>query len=270
MAELVKKLLSLGIELLPRVLSAIAILMLTRFATGLVNSLLNRVLGQVQLTLRKFAIKVAETFTLIAGASIAMNALGIDTSSVIALVGAAGLAIGLAWQDNLSNVASGVMLITIRPFEVGDLVEGSDFVGSVDEIGIFSTSIITSDNIKIIVPNRRLLNENLKNKTTLGKRRIDITVHIGDRPLDPTMSELVELACSHSRVLKEPPPECLIASFWDKNAVLSLRCWCEARSYDRVRSDVQKIIIEALRRSDESDTSMFLNNEDKENNRDFG
>ena len=251
MAELVQKLVSLALELLPGVLSAIAILVLTRFATGLVNSLLNRVLRQVQLTLRKFAIKVAETFTLVAGASIAMNALGIDTTSVIALVGAAGLAIGLAWQDNLSNVASGVMLITIRPFEVGDLIEGSDFAGSVDEIGIFSTSIITPDNIKIIVPNRRLLNENLKNKTTLGSRRIDITVHIGDRPLDPAMSELLELAQSHPLVLKEPPPQCLVASFWDKNAVLSLRCWCGSRSYDQVRSDVQKMVIEALRRSDE-------------------
>lgn len=252
MAELVKKLVSLALELLPGALSAIAILVLTRFATGLVGSLLNRALGKVQLTLRKFAIKVAETFTLVAGASIAMNALGIDTTSVIALVGAAGLAIGLAWQDNLSNVASGVMLITIRPFEVGDLIEGSDFTGFVDEIGIFSTSIITPDNIKIVVPNRRLLNENLKNKTTLGSRRIDITVHIGDRPLDPAMSELLKLAQSHPLVLKEPPPKCLVGSFWDKNAVLSLRCWCESGSYDQVRSDVQKMVIEALRRSDES------------------
>lgn len=254
MAEVAKQLINLAFELLPGVFSAIAILVLTRFAIGLVSSVMNRALGRVEPTLRKFSIQVAETCTLIVGVLTALNAMGIAATSAAAVLGAAGLAIGLAWRDTLSHFASGVMLITVRPFEVGDFIEGAGVAGVVDEIGIFSTAIITPDNVKITVPNGRLFNDTLKNNTALGKRRVDITVDIGDRPVTSAMSDLRELAQSHPLVLQEPPPDCVVISFSRKETVLQLRPWCSSASYEKVRSDLQKTIVEELWQSHDSQT----------------
>ena len=259
MTEVVKQLIDFAFEVLPKFVSAIGILVLTRFGIRAIRSLMNRALGLAQPTLRKFAIQVAETFILVLGVLTALNAMGIAATSFVALVGAAGLAIGLAWQENLSHVASGVMLITMRPFEVGDfievsIIEGPVVVGIVDEIGIFSTAIIAPDNVKVTLPNALVFNNVLTNNTRREKRRVDINVNIGDRPIDSAMSRLCELAQSHPLVLKEPPVDCVVFSFSRKETVLQLRPWCSSTNYDKVRSDLQKTIVEELWRSRESQT----------------
>lgn len=238
--------------LLPKLLVAIAVLVLTRFAIRVVSQVMTQTLRRTEATLRKFLIQAAETFTLIIGVIAALNALGIESTSLVAVLGAAGLAIGLAWRDTLSHFAAGVMLITLRPFEVGDLIEAAGVSGLVDAIGIFSTTIITPDYIKIMVPNAQLFNGTLKNTTTLGIRRVDVTVDLGDRclneaktySLDTTIYELLQLIKAHPLVLKEPAPTCLVTAISPESTLLSLRPWCQASNYEQVRSDVQKLVQE--------------------------
>jgi len=246
--------------LLPKLLVAIAILVLTRFAIRLVSRVMTKTLSRTEATLRKFLIQAAETSTLIIGVIAALNALGIQSTSLVAVLGAAGLAIGLAWRDTLSHFAAGVMLITLRPFEVGDLIEAAGVSGLVDAIGIFSTTIITPDYIKIMVPNAQLFNGTLKNTTTLKIRRVDVTVDLGEiclneakkYSLDTTIYELLQLIKTHPLVLKEPAPSCLVKAISPKSTVLSLRPWCQSQYYEQVRSDVQKLVQEWWWRSAKS------------------
>ncbi len=246
--------------LLPKVLSAIAVLVLTRFAIRLVSRVMSQTLRKTEPTLRKFLLQAAETSTLLVGGLAALNVLGIQATSLVALLGAAGLAIGLAWRDTLSHFAAGVMLITMRPFEVGDFIEAAGVAGLVDAIGIFSTTIITPDRVKIIVPNAQLFNGTLKNNTTLGIRRVDVTVELDDRfskdaanySLDPIIQELLKLINSHPLILKEPATSCVVTAISPKSTMLSLRPWCDAQCYEEVRSDVQKVVQEWWWRSVQS------------------
>ncbi|MGE5660412.1 MAG: mechanosensitive ion channel family protein [Actinomycetota bacterium] len=242
--EFWKKLLELGFQVVPQFLWALGILVLTRLAIGLAGRLTSRTLARTERTLRKFLVQAVEIVVLVVGVVAALNKLGIQTTSLVAVVGAAGIAIGLAWQNTLSHFAAGVMLISLRPFEVGDFIEGAGVAGAVDSIGIFSTTLLTADNVKIIVPNNQLFNGTLKNTTAMRTRRVDLEINIGDRPIAPTMAHLLELAKSHPLVLDEPEPTCLVASIPQDATVVYLRPWCAAVAYEQVRSQVQQLVKE--------------------------
>ena len=233
-------------EIAPRILWAIGILLLTRLAISLVSRLLRRGLNRTEPTLRKFLIQAAEILTLVVGVLAALNQLQIETASLVTVLGAAGIAIGLALQNTLSHFAAGVMLVSLRPFEVGDFIEGVGVAGTVDGIGIFSTTLVTPDNIKITVPNSNLFTGTLKNTTTLGTRRVDLEIDIGDRSIEPTIAKLLALVQSHSLVLPQPAPQCHVSSISPKGTILSLRPWCQAKVYEQVRSEVQKLVKETI------------------------
>ena len=247
--EIWRKLLELGFKVVPQFLWALGILLITRLTIGVISRSLRRVLNRTEPTLRKFLIQAAEILTLVVGVVGALNAVGIQATSVVAVVGAAGIAIGLAWQNTLSHFAAGVMLISLRPFEVGDTIEGAGVAGTVDGIGIFSTTLLTPDRVKIIVPNGQLFNGTLKNTTAVGTRRVDIEVNIGERPIAPTMVQLISLAQTHPLVLKEPEPSCIVVSI-AAGTVLSLRPWCAAEAYEQVKSQVQQIVKETLKETE--------------------
>ncbi|OLP19882.1 mechanosensitive ion channel protein MscS [Leptolyngbya sp. 'hensonii'] len=236
----------LAIPVATRCLWAIGILIITRFTIRIVNRLARQTLGRMEATLRKFLVQVAEILTLMVGILAALNALQIETTTVVAVVGAAGLAAGLALQGTLSHFAAGVMLIILRPFEVGDVVEGAGVEGMVDGIGLFSTTLITADNIRITVPNSNLFSTTLKNKTVLGTRRVDLEIGIGDRPIDATIRDLIKIAHNHTLVLPEPQPTCEVTAVAVDNTVLTLRPWCQAEHYAQIKSDLQKQIKELL------------------------
>lgn len=244
--EFWKKLVELGFQIVPPFLWALGILLLTRFAITVSSRLTRRALGRTEPTLRKFLIQATEIVVLVIGVVAALNRIGIQTTSVVAVVGAASLAIGLAWQNTLSHFAAGVMLISLRPFEVGDFIEGAGVAGVVDAIGIFSTTLLTADNVKIIVPNNQLFNGTLKNTTAMGTRRVDLEINIGERPIAPTMTQLLELAMSHPLVLDNPAPTCLVASISKEATVVYLRPWCAALAYEQVKSQVQQRVKELL------------------------
>lgn len=237
----------MAVWLLPRGLWAIAILILTRFAIGITRQLTRKFLQPVEPTLRKFFVQTVEVVTLIVGLIAALNVLGIQTTTLIAILGAAGLAIGLALQSSLSHFAAGVMLVTFRPFEVGDLIEGAGVAGVVESIGIFSTNIITPDNVKIVVPNNNLFTGTLRNLTTMGTRRVDLEVNIGDRAIEPTITHLLSLVQPHPLVLNDPKPTCNVLTVTADTTTLYLRPWCATEVYDQVKAEMQQIVKEALK-----------------------
>ncbi|MEZ2280016.1 MAG: mechanosensitive ion channel family protein [Microcoleus sp.] len=245
--ELSKKFIELGFDIVPKLLWAIGILLMTRFAIGIAGRVTRRALSRTEATLRKFLVQAAEITILVIGVIATLSQLGIQTTSVVAVVGAAGLAIGLAWQNTLSHFAAGVMLISLRPFEVGDAIEGGEVKGVVDAIGIFSTTLVTDDHVKIIVPNNKLFDGTLKNTTAMGTRRVDLKIDIGDRPIRPTVTELLEIVQSHPLVLDNPPPTCLVAEITPDSTILSLRPWCASVAYEQVRSQIQEQIKEAMK-----------------------
>ena len=250
-----QKLIDLAFQIGTKLLWALGIIVLTRYAVDLVASITRRAFSPVEPTLRKFLVQAAEILTLVVGAVAFLSALGIQATSLVAVLGAAGLAIGLALQNTLSHFAAGVMLINQRPFEVGDFIEGPSGVkGVVDAIGIFSTTVVTPDNIKITVPNNNLFSGVLKNTTALGTRRVDLKIDIGDRPIEPTIILLLSLVQPHPLVLDYPKTTCHVVSISPKGTVLYLRPWCKAQAYEQVHSEVQQLVQETLQESGFSET----------------
>lgn len=250
------KLIELGFQIGPKILWALIIVLITRYAVNLVGRFTRRAFTPVEPTLRKFLVQASEILTLIIGIVAILNTLGIQANTVVAVVGAAGLAIGLALQSTLSHFAAGVMLLNQRPFEVGDFIEGpSDVKGVVDAVGIFSTTVVTKDNIKITVPNNNLFSGTLKNLTALGTRRVDIEVDIGDRPIEPTMILLLSLVQHHPLVLDRPKTTCYVSSILPTATTLSLRPWCTTEAYEQVRSEILQVVQETLREGNASDTN---------------
>lgn len=245
-----QKLIDLGFQIGTKLLWALGIILLTRYAVDLVARITRRAFRPVEPTLRKFLVQASEILTLVVGAVAFLSALGIQATSLVAVLGAAGLAIGLALQNTLSHFAAGVMLINQRPFEVGDFIEGASGVkGVVDAIGIFSTTVVTPDNVKITVPNNNLFSGVLKNTTAMGTRRVDLKIDIGDRPIEPTIILLLSLVQPHPLVLDYPKTTCHVTSISPKGTVVYLRPWCKAQAYEQVHSEVQQLVQETLRES---------------------
>jgi small conductance mechanosensitive channel len=246
------ELVQLAFHIVPQILWALGIILLTRLAIGFVGGITRKTLRGIEPTLGKFIVQAVEVFTLLVGIIAALNAIGIQATSIVAVIGAAGLAIGLAWQNTLSHFAAGVMLISLRPFEVGDLIETSGIPGAsgvtgvVDAIGIFSTTLHTADHVRITIPNSHLFNGTVKNMTTLGTRRVDIEVNIGDRAIGTTISQLLDVVKCHPLVLDDPYPTCLVISLSKDGTIISLRPWCAALAYEQARSQIQQVIKETL------------------------
>jgi len=233
-------------EFIPNILWATGILLLTYLARGTLIHFLRKALGRTEPALRKFFIQTSEILLFVFGVVAALDRLGIKTASIVTVLGAAGLAVGLALQNTLSQFAAGVLLISLRPFEVGDFIEGAGVAGVVDSIGIFSTTLLTRDNVLITVPNGQLFNGTLKNLTAMGTRRVDLEIDIGDRPIELTMTQLLTLVQLHPLILAQPPPTCHVASITATTTILYLRPWCSAGTYEQVRSEVQKLVKETL------------------------
>jgi small conductance mechanosensitive channel len=239
-------LINLASQNLPKVIWAIVILLVTRWIANAIRPIGFRILKYAEPTLQKFLIQVASIMVWIAGTVAALNAIGIQTTTVITIIGAAGLAIGLALQNSLSHFAAGVMLVSFRPFEVGDLIEGAGVAGMVDSIGLFSTTIVSPDNVRITVPNSNLFSGTLKNNTIMGTRRVDLQINIGHREIDSTMTHLLSLVQPHPLVLREPRPTCHVESITPDATILYLRPWCAAIHHEQVRSEILQLVQEAL------------------------
>jgi len=161
-----------------------------------------------------------------------MGMVGIEMTSFIALMGAAGLAIGLALQGTLQNFAGGVMILIFKPFKVGDYIEAQGYAGSVKEIQIFNTVLTTPDNSVVVIPNSPLSTNAMKNYSSMETRRIDFSFGIGyDDDIDQSKALLMKLATDNELVLKETEPMVVVDELADSSVNLKLRVWVKAADY---------------------------------------
>ncbi|UCG76668.1 MAG: mechanosensitive ion channel [Gemmatimonadota bacterium] len=172
---------------------------------------------------------------------------GVPTASVVAVLGAAGLAVGLALQGTLSNFAAGVMLLVFRPLKVGDLVEVGGSLGKVAEVGIFSSVLNTPDNVRIIVPNSEVFGKPIKNYTANETRRIDLVIGVsyGD-DLSVAKAAIERVVAADARVLKDPAPQVAVSNLGDSSVDFVVRPWCTPDAYWDVRFEMTRRIKEEL------------------------
>jgi small conductance mechanosensitive channel len=173
----------------------------------------------------------------------ALSQLGVNTNSLIALIGAAGLAIGLALQDSLKNFASGVMLITFRPFKEGDFVEAGGTTGTVEKITIFSSTLRTPDNKEVIVPNGPIYSEVIVNYSARENRRVDMVFGIGYGDDIKKAKELIEKIIGEDpRILKHPEPLVAVGELADSSVNFAVRPWVKTGDYWDVKFDITEKI----------------------------
>ncbi len=169
----------------------------------------------------------------------ALNQLGIHTTSLVAIVGAAGLAIGLALKDSLGNFAAGVMILLFRQFKAGDLIEAAGVLGVVESLNIFSTQLKTGDNKTIFVPNGKLIGDNITNYSTKPTRRVDLVIGVSyDADLSHVKSVLADILAREDRILKDPEPTIGVLELADNSVNFAVRPWVNAADYWGVYFDL--------------------------------
>ena len=162
----------------------------------------------------------------------ALGQLGIQTTSFIAVIGAAGLAVGLALQGSFSNFAAGVLLIIFRPFKVGDFIEGSGVSGTVEEILMFTTQVLTPDNRTVIIPNAKLTSDNIINFTAKPYRRVDLVVGVSySTDIDKVKEVVMDVLTRDVRILKDPPPTIGLLELADSSLNFAVRSWVKPEDY---------------------------------------
>jgi small conductance mechanosensitive channel len=232
-------------ELVTNFAVAVAILILGLWLAKRLKNLMSKVMIKrgVDAMLASFmssiAYILAAAFIVIA----ALGHLGIQTTSLVAIIGAAGLAIGLALQGSLANFASGVMIIAFRPFKVGDFVEAGGAVGVVEGIQIFSTQMKTGDNKTIIIPNANITNSNITNYSTKDTRRVDLVFGIGyDDDIKKAKQILEDIVTNDERILKDPAPVVAVSELADSSVNFIVRPWVNAADYWAVYWDLTETV----------------------------
>jgi small conductance mechanosensitive channel len=226
-----------------KVLGAIAILIIGRLVSGAVRRGITKVMLSrgVDPSLVGFVGSLAYfglmTFTVIA----TVGQFGVQTASFIAILGAAGFAVGMALQGTLANFASGVMILLFRPFTTGDVVEAAGIKGKVVDIAIFSTTINTPDNVRITVPNGQLYGGIIKNYNGYDTRRVDMVMGIGyGSDIDKAMEILADLCAKDTRILKDPDVTIAVSELADSSVNIVVRPWVNSGDYWGVFYDMQK------------------------------
>jgi small conductance mechanosensitive channel len=179
-----------------------------------------------------------------------LGLVGIQTASLVAVVGAAGLAVGLALQGTLSNFASGVLLLVFRPFKVGDYIEAAGVAGSVRSVSMFTTALSTPDNVAIVVPNSAIWGQVIKNYAAHETRRVDLVVGIGyGDDIDVAISTINRVLGAEGRVLADPAPTVAVSELGDSSVNLVVRPWCRREDYWNVRFGLTRQMKEALEKA---------------------
>ena len=216
------------------VIGAFAILLLGWWIARLLSSLVSKALtrAKVDPTLVSFVDNLSYTVMLVFVIVAALAKVGVQTASVVAVLGAAGLAIGLALQGSLSNFASGVLLLVLKPFRVGDVVEVAGTKGTVQAIHVFNTVLNSSDNVRIIVPNSQVTSARILNYTINGTRQLDLTVSVA-RENDPvkTRQAIDLVVTADTRVLPEPAPLVAVSEMTSATTNFVVRPWVKTADY---------------------------------------
>ena len=222
------------------IVMAIAIFIIGKLIVKLVTNIARKLMStaKVDAILIDFIASIVNAVLMLFVIIAALDQLGVDTISLIALIGAAGLAIGLALQGSLQNLASGVMLIMFRPFNDGDFVEAAGVAGVVEKIGIFTTTMRTGDNREIIIPNGAIFGGTITNFSKRENRRVDMVFGIGyDDDIKKAKEILNRLIKEDERILDEPAPLVAVAELGDSSVNFNVRPWCKTTDYWNVYFD---------------------------------
>ena len=232
-----------------QVLGAIVLFVVGRWVIGVVTRLIQKALRRENFdpTLSRFLVSATGVTMNVFLVVAILGQFGIQTASFAALLAGAGLAIGAAWSGLLANFAAGIFLIVLRPFKVGDFITAGGVTGTVDEIGLFVTTILTPDNIHTFVGNNKIFSDNVQNFSSTPYRRVDLTAQIaaGANP-EQAMEAIRERVSKIPNVIANPGVEVAILSFSESGPVLAVRPSCSNANYWQVYFDTNKAIRETL------------------------
>ncbi|WP_436415017.1 mechanosensitive ion channel family protein [Petrimonas sp.] len=234
-----------GIDFLGKILVALFLFFIGKWLIGKIRKLADKIMSrrQMDVALRGFLKNVLDFFLFLLLIILIINTVGAQTISIAALIGSAGLAIGLAVKDNLANFAGGVMLLFNKPFRSGDYIEAQSLAGTVQTIGILYTTLTTPDNKTVYIPNGPLSTGNIVNYNTQNTRRVDITINIEyGKDVETVKKLLLEIAGAHPLVQKTPAPFVRMTKISEPNIEFTLRVWVDRSDYWTVAYDLNEEI----------------------------
>jgi len=241
--------LQLMLEYAPKIITALLILIIGLWLIKIITKYARKMMMKrgVDETLMKF---LSNLFGWILKALLfvtVISQLGVPATSFVAILGAAGLAVGLALQGSLANFAGGALIMIFKPFKVGDLIEAQGEIGAVKEIQIFVTKLITPGNKLAIIPNGTLSNGNIINYTEEGKLRVDLTYGVSyDADIKQTKEVLMRVLTANNKVLKDPAPVVTVSELADSSVNFAVRPWCTPKNYWDVYFETTENVKEAL------------------------
>ncbi|MBD5778404.1 mechanosensitive ion channel [Pelagicoccus sp. NFK12] len=232
-----------------KILAAILIFVIGKWVVGKIRNGVKKTMEkkQVDPALVSFGTSILYYMLMIAVILAAIQQVGFQTTSLVAILGAAGLAVGLALQGSLSNFASGVLIIMFRPFRIGDVIDAGGHIGKVVEIGVLVTIMHSPDNKKIIVPNSSIMSGSITNITANDTRRVDMSVGVSySDDLDKVTNIINDVLNADERVLKDPAPQVVVSALADSSVNFHVRPWTKKEDYWNVFFDFQKTIKQRL------------------------
>jgi len=243
--EVVTMVKTTGLEFAINLVTAIVIFYVGRFVVRMLTRGMRKVMQaqEVDKTLISFTSNLASMVLLTVVIIASVGALGVQTTSFIAILGAAGLAIGLALQGSLSNFAAGVLIVLFRPYKVGDWIEAAGISGSVEEVQILTTVLKTGDNKQVIVPNAQIMSSIITNYSANDTRRVDMVVGVSyDDDLDKVRSTLEQLVAAEDRILDDPGCTIAVSALADSSVNFVVRPWVKTSDYWGVMFDMTEAI----------------------------
>lgn len=232
------------------VITALAIALAALWVSGFVKRRIEGLAEKhehLDITLMRFAGSMARYLILAIAGIFILSRFGIETTSLAALLGAAGLAVGLALQGTLSNVAAGVLLIAFRPFKVGDYIEAAGHAGTVAAVTLFTTELTTPDNVQIIVPNGDVFSSAIKNFSAHDTRRVDLVFGVS-YGTNLKQAEDIILSCitADARAHTDPAPFVKVSNLGDSSVDFTVRVWCASADYWGLKFDLTRAVKEAF------------------------
>ncbi|MEL7448079.1 MAG: mechanosensitive ion channel domain-containing protein [Pseudomonadota bacterium] len=244
-AKLIELVQGYAIEFAPKVAAAIVVLIIGRWVAKGLTKVVEKALTRVEADdmLVKFVGNIAYALLMTVVLLAALAQVGVQTTSFLAILGAAGLAIGLALKDSLANFAAGVMVILFRPYKTGDFVEAGGVSGTVREVQIFTTVLTTPDNKKVIVPNGQITAGTITNFSAFDTRRVDMVFGIGyDDDVKAAKNLLMQIVEADERVHGDPAPQVFVKELADSSVNFGVRVWVNASDYWGVMFDTTETV----------------------------
>jgi len=223
-----------GVDFSINVVTALVIFFVGKWVVNLIVGGIIKAMqkGDLETTLRRFVASMSRAVLMVFVIIAAIHQLGIQTASLIALLGAAGLAVGLALQGSLSNFAAGVLIVLFRPYKVGDWIEGGGVSGSVEDVQILTTVLKTGDNKRVIIPNSQIMGTTITNYSANDKRRVDLVIGVSyDDDIDKVRAEIEAVIAAEQRILADPPVTIAVSELADSSVNFVVRPWVKTEDY---------------------------------------